>query len=64
MLYEVITVPEVLKSAESTTDQVITDNLIVTSSLGVGTDMTSGYNFGYVITSYSIHYTKLYDCTW
>jgi len=40
-------VPEVLKSAESTTDQVITDNLIVTSSLGVGTDMTSGYNFGY-----------------
>ncbi|NCB09411.1 MAG: hypothetical protein EOM73_14765, partial [Bacteroidia bacterium] len=37
----------VLKSAVSTADQVINDDLIVTGCLGVGLDMASGYSFGF-----------------
>lgn len=37
----------VLKSAASTADQMITDDLIVTGSLGVGIDMANDYSFGF-----------------
>jgi hypothetical protein len=40
-------VPLMLKSAEATADQVFSDNVIITGSLGVGFDMGIGYNFGY-----------------
>jgi len=39
-------VPLMLKSAESTADTMVTDDLIVTGSIGVGFDMTKDYDFG------------------